>query len=72
MEGIVQELFSKYPVGFTILAGLVAAHALALFVVNLTPTPADDNIVKKVYKVVEWVAGVVSDASKDKGDDDVS
>lgn len=65
MEELIVDLFSRYPVLSTVLAGLVAAHALALFIVNLTPTPKDDKIVRKVYKVVEWVAGIVSTKSKE-------
>lgn len=66
MEELVNDAFTQFPVLFTVLAGVVAAHALALFVVNLTPTPKDDNFVKKAYKVVEWVAGVVSKKSKEE------
>ncbi|EMF8795596.1 hypothetical protein V4U36_000667 [Pseudomonas aeruginosa] len=47
-----------------ILAVIVAAHALALAIVNLTPTPRDDEIVGKVYKVVEALAGVVTRKAK--------
>lgn len=65
MEELVVQLFEQYPTLSTVLAGLLAAHALAQFVVNLTPTPKDDRIVRKVYKVVEWVAGV-TDRAKEK------
>lgn len=41
-----------------------AAHALAVGVVNLTPTPKDDNAVAKVYRVVEVVAGLVTSKAK--------
>lgn len=41
-----------------ILAVVVALHGLALAIVNLTPTPRDDEIVGKAYKVVEFLAGV--------------
>lgn len=47
-----------------ILAVIAGAHALAVAVVNLTPTPKDDEIVGKVYKVVEVVAGVVTRKAK--------
>lgn len=43
---------------------IVAAHALALAIVNLTPTPKDDEIVGKVYKVIEALAGVVTRKAK--------
>lgn len=65
MEEQITELFNAYPTLGTILAVVVAAHALALVVVNLTPTPKDDKIVSRVYKVVEWLAGIVSSKSKD-------
>lgn len=65
MEDMVRELFGRYPLLFTVLTGLSAAHALALFVVNLTPTPKDDTLVAKVYRVVEWVAGIVSSKTKE-------
>lgn len=47
-----------------IVAVIVAAHALALAIVNLTPTPKDDEIVGKVYKVVEAMAGVLTRKAK--------
>jgi hypothetical protein len=67
MEDLVAGLFEANPVLFTVLAGLLAAHGLALFVVNLTPTPADDEALGKVYRVIEWVAGIVSPKSKETG-----
>lgn len=47
-----------------ILAVLVALHALALAIVNLTPTPKDDEVVAKVYSVIEVIAGIVSPKAK--------
>lgn len=47
-----------------IVAVVVAAHALALAIVNLTPTPKDDAVVAKVYTVIEWIAGVVTRKAK--------
>ncbi len=44
---------------------LVAVHAAAVAIVNLTPTPKDDAVVAKVYKYIEWLAGVVSKKAKD-------
>jgi len=37
---------------------LVAAHALAVIIVNLTPTPKDNAFVASAYKLIEWLAGV--------------
>ena len=42
-----------------------AIHLLALAVVNLTPTPKDDEIYAKVYKVIEKLAGIVTKIAKD-------
>lgn len=41
-----------------------AIHLLALAVVNLTPTPKDDEIYAKVYKVIEKLAGIVTKIAK--------
>ena len=65
MSQFVTSLFDKYPVLATVLTGLLAAHTLALFIVNLTPTPKDDAVVAKAYKVLEWLAGFVTTKSKD-------
>jgi len=46
-------------------AGILAAlHVLALAVVNATPTPKDDEIYGKLYKVIEVIAGIVSKTAK--------
>jgi len=46
-------------------AGILAAvHVLALAVVNATPTPRDDEIYGKLYKVVEVIAGIVTKTAK--------
>jgi len=41
-----------------------AVHLLALAIVNLTPTPKDDEIYAKAYKVIEKLAGVVTKLAK--------
>jgi len=41
-----------------------AIHLLALAIVNLTPTPKDDEIYGKAYKVIEKLAGIVSKLAK--------
>lgn len=43
-----------------VLALMVAAQAI----VNLTPTPKDDEVFGKVYKVVEKIAGIWSHKAK--------
>jgi len=46
-------------------AGIAAAlHMLALAIVNVTPTPKDDEIYAKIYKVVEIIAGIVTKTAK--------
>lgn len=54
--------FDSAPAWVTALLALVVA---AKGVVALTPTPADDKIVGKLYKVLEMIALVVGKA-KDK------
>lgn len=48
----------------TALQIFVAAHALALLIVNLTPTPKDDEAVAKFYRAVEFLAGIVTKLAK--------
>jgi hypothetical protein len=43
---------------------LLAAHGLALLVVNLTPTPRDDVILARLYRALEMVAGLWSPMAK--------
>ncbi len=46
-------------------AGVLAAlHVLALAIVNVTPTPKDDELYGKLYKVVEVIAGIVTKLAK--------
>lgn len=47
-----------------LLAVLFAIHALALTIVNLTPTPKDDAAVAKFYRVLEILAGIVTRLAK--------
>ena len=41
-----------------------AAHLLALAIVNVTPTPKDDELYGKFYKVIEMIAGIVTQVAK--------
>jgi len=50
--------------GEGIFAVVIALHAAALAIVNLTPTPKDDAVVAKVYGVIEVVAGIVTKKAK--------
>jgi len=49
-----------------IVALALAAHALASAITAMTPTPKDDRMLAKVYKIIEVVALVVGRA-KDGG-----
>lgn len=47
------------------IAGVLAAvHVLALAIVNVTPTPKDDELYGKLYKVIEVIAGIVTKLAK--------
>ena len=43
---------------------LTAVHVLALAIVNATPTPRDDELYGKLYKVIEVIAGIVTRTAK--------
>jgi len=50
-----------------VLTIVIAAHGLALAIVNLTPTPKDDEALDsisrmgvKVYRAIELLAGVIT------------
>lgn len=47
-----------------LIAILLAAHALAVVIVNLTKTPADDLFVAKIYRVIEVLAGIITRLAK--------
>jgi len=42
----------------------LAIHAAASAIVALTPTPHDDKIIGKIYKVIETIALVVGRAKQ--------
>lgn len=48
----------------TALEILLAGHAVALVIVNLTPTPKDNEAVAKFYRAVEFLAGIVTRLAK--------
>lgn len=43
---------------------LVAVHGLALAIVNITPTPKDNEVVAKVYRAIEILAGLIGPLAK--------
>lgn len=47
-----------------VIAAVLAVHAAAVVIVNLTPTPADDKAVAKLYKVIEILAGILTKIAK--------
>lgn len=48
----------------SILGAATAVVAAASAICAMTPTPKDDSIVAKVYKVIEWLALNVGNAKK--------
>ena len=48
-----------------ILAVVAGVHALAVAIVNLTPTPKDDEYLAKVYGYVEILAGLFTSKAKE-------
>jgi hypothetical protein len=61
-------MFSHLP---EIVAIAVAGHALAVAIVNLTPTPKDDEALDsvarvgvKLYRVIEILAGIITPLAK--------
>lgn len=57
--------FSEH--GKTILEALLMVHAAAVMIVNITPTPRDDELLSdvakmggKAYRAIEILAGVVT------------
>lgn len=61
MSVIISYIMANLP---EIIAVLFAIHAAALAVVNLTPTPKDDEYVAKFYRFIEILAGIVTKLSK--------
>lgn len=43
---------------------LIAVHGVAILIVNLTPTPKDNEAVAKYYRVVEVLAGIITRLAK--------
>ena len=49
----------------SVVAAALAIHAAAVAVVNLTPTPKDNEFVSKVYGWVEKFAGIFTKKAKE-------
>lgn len=54
------EFLDQIPYLDTIITLLLAAHALAIAIVNLTPTPLDNSAVAFAYRIVEFIAGIMN------------
>ena len=39
---------------------VLAAHGLAILIVNSTDTPKDNEVVATLYRYVEWLAGIIN------------
>jgi len=48
----------------TLVEILLAVHALALIIVNVTPTKKDDSAVATYYRIVEIFAGIITRLAK--------
>ena len=42
----------------------IAVHAVAALVVNLTPTPRDNEVVARCYRALEMLAGIITPMAK--------
>ncbi len=64
MESILEGLagfFDSFPAWLNALLSLMAA---ASAIAALTPTPRDDTIVGRIYKIIEWLAMNVGHAKE--------
>jgi hypothetical protein len=43
---------------------IAAVHVLAVLIVNLTPTPKDNEFLRKWYPWIERLAGILTDLAK--------
>lgn len=43
---------------------IAAVHLAAVAIANLTPTPKDDEVIAKIYRAIEILAGIVSPKAK--------
>lgn len=68
MEDLVLRIWDMLPPwAALVLTILMAAHPVASIIVALTPTPMDDNILGKAYKILEWVSLTVGKAKQKPG-----
>lgn len=58
------EFVNNIPHIAEVLTLVLAAKGLAMAIVNLTPTPQDDGVVKTVYGYIEMAAGIITKRAK--------
>lgn len=47
-----------------VLAAVLAVHAAAVLIANLTPTPKDNEALARVYRWIEVAAGIITRRAK--------
>lgn len=58
------EFLEQIPYFYEALSIILALKVAANTIVNLTPTPVDNSIVAFVYRMIEFVAGIVTPKAK--------
>ena len=53
------DFLNNVPFLYEALQFLVAFHAAAIVIVNMTDTPKDNEMLAKVYRYIEFLAGIV-------------
>lgn len=63
MHPMLQFLLAHYA---EIVTALAAIHVAAMAIVNLTPTPKDNEFVENIYRYIEVVAGILHESNVKK------
>lgn len=58
------EFLEQIPYFYEALSIILALKVAANTIVNLTPTPVDNSIVAFAYRMIEFVAGIVTPKAK--------
>lgn len=56
---MITDLFLDMPWIDTALEILLALHGIALVIVNFTDTPKDNELLARLYRMIEFIAGIV-------------
>ncbi len=64
MAGVPAWVLWAYVHWDVILAYIAAIHGIAAVIVNLTPTPRDDEFLAKYYGALEKIAGIITKVAK--------